>query len=77
MTTTTYDPAIHLPIPAGAVYVGEWDGDRNDRGRYFEHAPINVEGAELTIHGIQYARGTSGRSIKIRLDEELQNGGDD
>jgi hypothetical protein len=61
------------------VWVGEWDNNYSgdDRGRYFDHAPIDVEGMTLTIHGVQYARGTTGRSIKIRLDEELQTGGDD
>jgi hypothetical protein len=58
--------------PAGAVQVDEWNGDGPDRGRYFEHAPINIVDVALTIHGIQYARGTTGRSIKIRLDEALQ-----
>lgn len=69
-------PPIYL-CRAGAVWVGEWDGNGDDCGRYFDHAPIEVEGVTLTICGVQYARGTTGRSIKVRLDEELQNGGDD
>lgn len=74
--TTTY-PTAHLPAPAGAEYVAKWEDEGRDRGRYFNHAPIEIEGVTLTIQGIQYARGTTGRSIKIHLEEELQTGGDD
>jgi hypothetical protein len=75
--TTTYDPTTHLPAPAGAVHVDEWRGDGTDLGRYFEHAPIDIGDATLTIHGIQYARGTTGRSIRMRLDDTIQSYGDD
>ncbi|OBK76297.1 hypothetical protein [Mycobacterium sp. 1274761.0] len=75
--TTTYDPTQYLSAPAGAVHVGEWRGDGADRGRPFEHAPIDIGDATLTIHGVQYARGTTGRSIMMRLDEAIQSRGDD
>jgi hypothetical protein len=76
MTHTLPDLA-NLPTPAGAVHVDEWDTAVGEPSRYFEHAPIDIEGATLTIHGIQYGRGTTGRSIKVRLDEAMQNGDDD
>lgn len=77
MTTTPEIPTYWPPQPAGAVHIGEWEGDGADRGRHFEHSPVDIGGAILTIQGVQYASGTTGRSIRFQVDEALQNGGDD
>jgi hypothetical protein len=59
---TTDLPAPPIPTsPAGAVHIGEWKGNGPDRGRYFEHAPIRIVDITLSIHGIQYIRGTTGQ----------------
>jgi hypothetical protein len=76
MTTTTGLEAC-LPLPAGAVSVGEWHGQEPDRARFFEHPPLDIGDAILTIRGVQYANGTTGRSILLSLDEEIQSHGDD
>jgi hypothetical protein len=58
--------------------VGEWDGgERADRSRYFEDAPVDIGDAILTIRGVQYANGVTGRSILLRLGEHLQDYHDD
>jgi hypothetical protein len=72
MTTTPT-----LPLPAGAVSVGEWHGEGADRARYFEHAPVDIGDAILTMRGVQYASGGTGRSILLSLDEAIQSQGDD
>ena len=77
MSTTTYDPTVHLPMPAGAVHVEPWHDDGVERSRYFEHAPFDIGDAVLKIHGLQYDGGTIGRSILLRLDEAIQSLGDD
>jgi hypothetical protein len=76
MTATT-DLDAYLPVPAGAVSVGEWDGEGADRSRYFEHGPVDIGDAILTMRGVQYASGDTGRSILMSLDEAIQSHGDD
>jgi hypothetical protein len=64
--------------PPALSQVGDWDSRvGNDRGRYFEHAPVDVGDAVLTIRGVQYANGATGRSILMRLEESIQAGDDD
>ena len=75
--TTTIDLESYLPVPAGAVSVEEWHGKPEDRARYFEHEPRDIGDAVLTIRGVQYANGETGRSIWLRLAEEIQSQGDD
>jgi hypothetical protein len=76
MTATT-DLDAYLPVPAGAVSVGEWHGEGADRSRNFEHAPVDVGDATLTLRGVQYASGDTGRSILMSHAEEIQSHGDD
>jgi hypothetical protein len=75
-TTTTTESYLPLP-PASAVWVGEWEGEGDDRARYFKQAPLDIGDAMLTIHGVQYASGRTGRSIVLSIDEAIQSGGDD
>ena len=80
MTTTTAAttaPEDHLPLPAGAVWFGEWEGEGDDRDRFFNHTTIEVDDASLTIQGVQYVRGATGRSILLRLDPAIAANGAD
>jgi hypothetical protein len=49
--TQTLPHLSYIPEPAGAVWIGERDGDGDDLGRYVEHAPIDTGTATLTIYG--------------------------
>ncbi len=71
MTTTTIDISAYLPLPSGAVSTGEWSGEGADRGRDFEHAPVDIGDAILTIRGVQYANGVTDRSILMGLADEI------
>lgn len=65
------------PCPPGAVWAGDWDGDGEDRGRFFDHAPIRIADTTLTMQGVQSAAGVTSRSILLRLDESIQPNGAD
>jgi hypothetical protein len=71
-TATSYVP----DTPAGADWVDEWTGEGKDRGRFFRHPSLDVGDAILTIQGVQYADGKTGRSILIRVEPAFENGTD-
>jgi hypothetical protein len=69
MTTTTDAP--NAPVPAGADWVEDWEGEGDDLGRFFHHPAIENGEAIPHIIGVQYANGCTGRSVRVRVMDGL------
>lgn len=64
-------------MPTGAEWADEWDGEGDDRGRFFSHPGIAIADVTLSIRGVQYADGGTGRSLLLQLDSSVRDTGAD
>jgi hypothetical protein len=54
------------PVPAGAHWVDdEWDGEGEDRVRFFHHPDVSIGEVTLSILGVQYVDGRTSRSVHV------------